>query len=214
MIKLSNLIQTVASVTDFPENSVKLAARTLREDGLITSTGRGFGGADMLPKDASNLLIGLMASTRLIDAPQAVTFSRLATPREKGVKRFKKNSNFDDKEDFWDDTANFGDALDRLIGGMNTVPGAKPPMGEFEITFKANREQFSAQNKIKYTTISKFEEVEYLYHIADDQSRDIQSKIRDNPKYKINDDISYTARIVPHGVLMILSALFHPGQYL
>ncbi len=209
MPKLSDLIATMVKCTDFPEKSVKLAARILRENGDITTGGRGFGGSEMVPKDATNLLIGLMSTYRLSDASQAVLCSRRATPHRLGSTVKFEHGSFADKDRFWDDMLSFGDALDMIIARAATYHGAQPPQCEFEVTFKVNREHFSANNKIKYATQSEFEEVQYSYHIVDDAPHDIKRHIRSDSKYKLDYNKPYTNTIVPHHVIMELSALFY-----
>ncbi len=49
MAKLSDLIPATASVLGVPEKTVAIYARHLREARLITTGGRGPGGADMTP---------------------------------------------------------------------------------------------------------------------------------------------------------------------
>lgn len=65
MAKLSELVALTAEVLGESEGRVRLAARHLREAGLIRSGGRGGGGADMEPSDAVNLLIVLCGAADL-----------------------------------------------------------------------------------------------------------------------------------------------------
>lgn len=72
MAKLSDLIPATAKVLGIPENTVALYARHLREARLITTGGRGPGGAEMKPEDCANLLLALMLAEHAKDAPFAV----------------------------------------------------------------------------------------------------------------------------------------------
>lgn len=56
-MKLSQLIEALASETGSPAGAVRLKARLLREAGLISSGGRGRGGADMNANDVSIALL-------------------------------------------------------------------------------------------------------------------------------------------------------------
>ncbi len=83
MAKLSALIPAVASVLDLPEETVAIYARHLREARLITTGGRGPGGADMTPRDCTNLLIAIMGADLVKDAPRVVPkYRRLRAGRQ------------------------------------------------------------------------------------------------------------------------------------
>ncbi len=62
MARLSELVKGVAKALHIEQRTVALAARYLREHGLISETGRGLGAAQMTPRDAANLVLALMAS--------------------------------------------------------------------------------------------------------------------------------------------------------
>ncbi len=79
MTKLVELISTASRVLRVPERTVKETARHLRENRLIRTGGRGPGGAEMGPTDTTNLLLGLMASDMIKDAPRCATLAREAT---------------------------------------------------------------------------------------------------------------------------------------
>ncbi len=72
MAKLSDLIPATASVLGVPEKTVAIYARHLREARLITTGGRGPGGADMTPRDCANLLIAIMGAEYAKDAAQVI----------------------------------------------------------------------------------------------------------------------------------------------
>ena len=63
MAKLSDLISTLADAVDMPETTVGAYARRLRKAGKLSTGGRGFGGAEMTPRDAANLLIAVMSGS-------------------------------------------------------------------------------------------------------------------------------------------------------
>jgi hypothetical protein len=78
MAKLADLIPCVADALGLEEKSVSHGARVLRDAGLISTGGRGYGGAEMTNADAANLLIGLLGADTLLGAPEAVAkFRRL-----------------------------------------------------------------------------------------------------------------------------------------
>ena len=81
MAKLSGLIPILAELLALPEKSVAMYARHLREARLITTGGRGLGGAKMSPKDCSNLLIAIMGGNYAKDAAKTVRKYRRITPR-------------------------------------------------------------------------------------------------------------------------------------
>jgi hypothetical protein len=72
MANLSDLARTIAEVEGIDEATVSLIARYVREDGLIATQGRGLSAAQMTLADATNLLIGVNATSVAASAPQAV----------------------------------------------------------------------------------------------------------------------------------------------
>ena len=72
MARLSQLVPTVANVLGVPEKTVNVFSRNLREAGLISSGGRGPGGAHMTPFDAANLIIAVAGSNLVKDAVETV----------------------------------------------------------------------------------------------------------------------------------------------
>ncbi|MFW6028487.1 MAG: hypothetical protein ACOC9Q_03080 [bacterium] len=79
MARLSELVATTAGALNLEEPTVSVCARHLRETGLIKQKGRGPSAAQMGPTDASNLLLGLMASDALQHAPENVRRARKIT---------------------------------------------------------------------------------------------------------------------------------------
>lgn len=79
MAKLAELVKAYADSLGRDHGNVTLAARHLREAGLIASGGRGPGGAEMSPTDAANLLIGLLGSEQVKDSPMQVPHFRRST---------------------------------------------------------------------------------------------------------------------------------------
>lgn len=59
------LIQAIATATGKPEATVRVYARTLREEGMLTTGARGVNAPDMQPEDAAKLLLALL----VIDKP-------------------------------------------------------------------------------------------------------------------------------------------------
>ena len=79
MSLLSELVAATAQALRFEERSAALCARYLREAGLISQKGRGPSAAHMGPRDATNLLLGIMASDVIMEAPACVRLAREAT---------------------------------------------------------------------------------------------------------------------------------------
>jgi hypothetical protein len=69
---LSDLVEAIAKVEDIDPATVGLIARYLREAGLIAMHGRGPSAARMSVTDATNLLIGVNATSRASNAPRVV----------------------------------------------------------------------------------------------------------------------------------------------
>lgn len=76
MAKLSGLIPVVAGVLNVPEKTVAIYVRHLRQARLISTGGRGPGGAAMTARDCANLLIAIMGSNYAKDAAETVTTYR------------------------------------------------------------------------------------------------------------------------------------------
>lgn len=77
MAKLGNLVQTTAEVTGNAQPRVKETARRVREAGYIQTGSLGrYGGADMMPTDAANLLLGLLCVTNVVDSAAAIPLYR------------------------------------------------------------------------------------------------------------------------------------------
>ncbi|MBP2294717.1 hypothetical protein [Azospirillum rugosum] len=72
MAKLSTLVPALAEVLGLPEPSVALPARRLREARVISTGGRGPGGADMTASDCAALLVAVLASESASAAPAVV----------------------------------------------------------------------------------------------------------------------------------------------
>jgi hypothetical protein len=79
MARLSELVAATARALRVEERTVSMCARHLREAGLIQQKGRGPSAAHMGPTDATNLLLGIMTSDVLQDAPRNVRHAREAT---------------------------------------------------------------------------------------------------------------------------------------
>ena len=72
MAKLSDLIPTLAQVLPMPEQTVAVIARSLRQERLLSTGGRGPGAADMTPEDCARLLLAIMATDQVKDAVRTV----------------------------------------------------------------------------------------------------------------------------------------------
>jgi hypothetical protein len=78
MARRSELVKATADALRVEEKTVQVCARHLREAGLIRQKGRGRSAAHMAPSDATNLLLGVMTSSTLQDAPYNVRAAREA----------------------------------------------------------------------------------------------------------------------------------------
>ncbi|WP_437872070.1 hypothetical protein ACSD7O_08045 [Methylorubrum extorquens] len=76
MAVLSTLVKALAEVEGLEETQVAWVGRYLREAGLVSSGGRGRGGAQMTVTDAANLLIGVNATSAAKEAVGAVVSIR------------------------------------------------------------------------------------------------------------------------------------------
>ncbi|WP_313553119.1 hypothetical protein [Brevundimonas sp.] len=85
-MKLVELLPIVAETLGVPLASVRVLAMQLRKHGLVSSGGRGRGGAEMKPTDLTNLLLGTMSGGPAKDAHLAVQRLREAwvDPRSPG----------------------------------------------------------------------------------------------------------------------------------
>lgn len=95
MAKLSELIPCVAKVTGVAESSVAVHARHLRAARLISTSGRGPGGAEMTSTDCAALLISLIGTDQAKNGPDIINIAKRTKPIESiGVgKRETKNYN-------------------------------------------------------------------------------------------------------------------------
>ncbi|WP_397603923.1 hypothetical protein [Sphingorhabdus sp.] len=142
MAKLSDLIDVTEIYSEIPGNSLRQLTRHIREAGLISSGGRGPGGAEMIVPDVVNLLIGL-ASPTAKDAP--VHISRCRNAMLDSGDRFGSGN---DSHVFQDE--DFGHALESLVGFA--AYGHDQFGGNFE------------KNKVHYyeVTISRVPNVSYV----------------------------------------------------
>ena len=76
MARLPQLVAAVAEALHLPQETVALAARYIREAGLIAQTGRGITAANMGPSDCSHLVIGLLAANAV---KQSATSAELSS---------------------------------------------------------------------------------------------------------------------------------------
>jgi hypothetical protein len=109
--KLPALIAKLAPLDGRPMETLAHVARVIRERGLVATTKRGVGAAEMTPRDATNILIALNGAQVPKDAPDAVEYyrslslSRLSEPCPAYPESIYQAFN----------ASTFGDALERLI---------------------------------------------------------------------------------------------------
>lgn len=140
MAKLSALIPAVANSLGLPEKTVAIYARHLREARLISTGGRGPGGAEMTPQDCANLLVAILGGNLAKDA--ALTVQHYASLPAGG----------DEQRDRWElesfkipelitlqERHSFGAALEALIASakdghlQQAMAEACPTMGGYRI---------------------------------------------------------------------------------
>jgi hypothetical protein len=112
--KLPTLIAKLAPLDGRSVEALAHVARVIRERGLITTTKRGVGAAEMSVRDTTNLLIALNGAQVPKDAPDAVehyrSFSRSYPPEHRPYPELMYQAF---------NASTFGDALEKLI---ETVP--------------------------------------------------------------------------------------------
>lgn len=84
MARLPALIAALAKTDGRDAKAVAWFARVIREGGLMATTKRGLGAAEMTPRDAANLLIALNATTEPRDAIELVHIVRGFVPQRAG----------------------------------------------------------------------------------------------------------------------------------
>ncbi len=84
MAKLAQLVTALAGVTGTPEGAVTLLARQMREAGMVSSGGRGPGGAEMTHQDCANMLLALVSRDREVSVPARVADYRRALGQYRG----------------------------------------------------------------------------------------------------------------------------------
>lgn len=94
MVKAAGFIEKMAEVMGLPIETVKVAYRVMRTEGLLTTGARGVNAPEMVPLDAARMLIWGLVSDRPVDAAQVVRDFG-AAPFEKTWKRTDNLSPFD-----------------------------------------------------------------------------------------------------------------------
>lgn len=80
MAKLNDLIEEFSDCTGMRDGETRIRARHLREAGLISSGGRGRGGADVTALDCARFLVGALGAERAINGPEIVRVAHNAVP--------------------------------------------------------------------------------------------------------------------------------------
>jgi hypothetical protein len=117
MAKLSDILGPVADILDVPRGSVNVWAMILRKHGLITTGGRGRGGAEMRPSDIANLLLAAMTgggAKSINDDVSYIRSMRLVAVKE----RTDKTEGPYVPVDFFDKSLNFGEMIDLIISKL------------------------------------------------------------------------------------------------
>jgi hypothetical protein len=114
MARLPQLIDAVSKTSGRDRSSVEHWARAIREAGLITTTKRGVGAAEMTTRDAANLLIGLCGADTPRDAAKAVHEFRSL----KVFAPWSESGEFFDVYERIKAAPDFGVAIEELIDGI------------------------------------------------------------------------------------------------
>jgi hypothetical protein len=114
MARLPQLIDAISKTSGRDRSSVEHWARAIREAGLITTTKRGVGAAEMTTRDAANLIIAANAAENTKEALQAV-------PQFRDLETWYSTSETQAFEGVFarlKDAPTFGEALEELIEGV------------------------------------------------------------------------------------------------
>jgi hypothetical protein len=87
MASLGTLVEVIASATGVDAQRVGAVARSIREAGLLASSGRGPSAAQMGAADAANLLIAINGADTAREAPEAVCRFRALRTNQKQQNR-------------------------------------------------------------------------------------------------------------------------------
>jgi hypothetical protein len=116
MAKLSALIPAVASSLGLPEKTVAIYARHLREARLISTGGRGPGGAEMTPQDCANLLMAIVGGNLAKDSALTIDhYASLPAGRDEQRDRWELENFKIPKLITLQERHSFGAALEALI---------------------------------------------------------------------------------------------------
>jgi hypothetical protein len=117
MARLPQLIDAVSKTSGRDRSSVEHWARAIREAGLITTTKRGVGAANMTTRDAANLLIGLCGADTPREAAKAVHEFRSL----KVFAPWSESGEFFDVYERIKDAPDFGNAIEELMEGVQEI---------------------------------------------------------------------------------------------
>jgi hypothetical protein len=114
VVKAAGFIEGMAQVMGVPIETVRVAYRELRTSGLLTSGARGVNAPDMVPLDATRMLIWGLVSDRPVDAVEAVKdFGNLVFEESVSVTEPDHTFRFDGGH--FDGAHTFEQALTQLI---------------------------------------------------------------------------------------------------
>lgn len=184
MPKLIDLTPVIATVLGIPQSTVGIVARHARGAGMITSKGRGPGGAEMSATDCANLLVGVM-STRVgvmsQDVGDAISLVRSLVLRPASFDFYQrardKGMVFGPLAEVisqlaW--IASFGEALDRLLSNqgysawqefMTSIPAA-----EGQHHFRVSINQGTSITANIAFRLSEKTAIQFVYEVNDENA--------------------------------------------
>lgn len=137
MVKTTQFIDGMAGATGLSDKTIRVAYRSLREAGLMTTGARGVNAPDMVSMDAARMLIWALVSDRPADGPQVVAdFAGLALQPD-----LLEGSHFDSLRavfpGFFEPHC-FETGIEMLLNLLNAEGGADPVIEDCAIEIRSS----------------------------------------------------------------------------
>ncbi|MBC7907540.1 MAG: hypothetical protein H7Y60_12450 [Rhodospirillaceae bacterium] len=223
MPKLIDLTPVMATALGVPQPTVGIVARHARGAGLITSKGRGPGGAEMSATDGANLLIGVM-STRVgipsQDVGDAISLVRSLVLRPSSFDVYLHSRDAGKvrgplagliSQLAWKGT--FGEALDRLLSWQDQDHSAwkefmvSIPVTEGQRHFRVSISQGTSISANISFRISEAFAIQFVYEAS--EGVNAPPHTRDTAGYG---DLQTRASIGPNTITSLMNFLQSPLQ--